>query len=509
MPIFPIEPCPSMEPCRGRGGRCHVNWSLIQYHSIVLSLSCSASIPRWESLKSPPYSYLINGSSVGTFSSVTAQILYFKPEKLDVARGLEGAEWNRLVAPAQRDRSVPAENIIPQARNPLTNANITKSIEPRKRVFVSVNTDSRASVQSEAASPKQELDPVPSATVQQQACLLEFKGSLKDSDVPTAAAAPLVSRSTPFELGIPRDQGRDSQDDAPAKVPSRTTLMAQSNVAADSGTSAQPTRIAVSAESFIPRIEVAAAQKYLDLQQLRRDVTASAPGSERVKINRSIREIKDAAYRPGRLTNNYCDVDGNSIGMVQVGNKGDVPRGCIPIGATDAVSSITFDFVERRAQTIPGRDARREIIDEMNLALRFTAIISEAGCDVLEKLAKQIVKSAPHRFGIRLQRGREESVPKTEIKRILRSRKTFDTIIGEIPAHISTNGKVELHTIVAPMRLVTVDELSFPQSKERHRIFTQFSRSPKKWVLRTSNELNEAVKNGFERLAQVLNRIFE
>ncbi len=439
---------------------------------------------------------------------MTQQILYFRPVKLDLARGLEGAEWSLLVAPSQRDFSVTTENVVPQARFPSTNAIGTKPGEPRESGVLAALTDSQAPAKSVATQSAREALPSAPATFQQQMGNIKIKGSEKSSERPSGAAPNQVYRPTPLEQGVLQNQEGHAQQDAPVKVPSLTTSIAQPN-AADSGTAAQPTRSVVSAESFIPRSEVAGAQKYRELQQLRRDVAAAAPGSERAKINGSIRKIRDAAYKPGRLTNNYCDIDGNPIGMVQVISKGQVPRDCIAIAATDTVSSIAFDFVERRVRTHSDRTTRREVIDETKLALRFTAIISEQGREVLEKLAKQIVKNSPYQFGIRLQKGREESVPKTEIKRIMRDRKTFDTTIDAIPIHISTNGKVELHTSVASMRLVTVNELCFPRSKELHRTFTPFSRSPKKWVLRTSSELNEAVKNGFERLAQVLNRIFE
>jgi hypothetical protein len=59
-----------------------------------------------------------------------------------------------------------------------------------------------------------------------------------------------------------------------------------------------------------------------------------------------------------------------------------------------------------------------------------------------------------------------------------------------------------------PIRLVTANQLQFKASLARHQKFTEFSRPPKRWVLRTSNELNEFVRNGFERLAGALNRIF-
>ncbi len=439
---------------------------------------------------------------------MTQQILCFRPVKLDPARGLEGAEWSLLVAPSQRDFSVTTENVVSQARFPLPNAIGTNPGEPRESGVLSALTDSQARAKSVATPPTREALPSAPATFRQQMGTMEIKGSEKSSEPPTGAAPTQVYRPTLLEPGVRQNQESQAQQDAAAKVPSPKTSIARPNDA-DSGAAAQPTRSVASAESFIPRSEVAGAQKYRELQQLRRDVTAAAPGSERAKINQSIRKIRDAAYKPGRLTNNYCDIDGNPIGMVQVISKGQVPRDCIAIAATDTVSSIAFDFVERRVRTLADRTTRREIVDETKLALRFTAIISEQGREVLEKLAKQIVKNSPYQFGIRLQKGREESVPKTEIKRILRDRKSFDTTIDAIPIHISTNGKVELHTSVASMRLVTVNELCFPRSKDLHRTFTPFSRSPKKWVLRTSNELNEVVKNGFERLAQVLNRIFE
>jgi len=195
--------------------------------------------------------------------------------------------------------------------------------------------------------------------------------------------------------------------------------------------------------------------------------------------------------------------------MVEVSSSEQVPSGCIRIAPTRTVSSISFDFLEMRDQALSRRDTHREIILETKLALRFTAIISELGCDVLQRLAKQIVKSSPHRYGVQFQRGRPTRVPNQEIKRIMRDRRTFDTEIGNVPIHISTNGKVELHSIIPPMRLVTAHDLHFPVSKNRHTIFTRFSQQPKKWVLRTSNELNQAVAVGFQNLAHVLGRIFD
>jgi len=260
--------------------------------------------------------------------------------------------------------------------------------------------------------------------------------------------------------------------------------------------------------TLIGRTDVAISQRYLKLQQLQSESRAAPPGNDRVPINRAIREIKNRTYEPGPVTDGFCDVDGNPIGLVKVAQNGEAPSGAVAIASTHLVSAVGLDFVERRSKSLVGWDARREVVDEMKLAIRFSAIISREGMVALEKLAKQIIKGSPHGFGVRFKQGRSESVPNKEIKSILRRQDAFDANIENMPVHFSTNGKVELYAAIAPIRLVTADELRSRPSLSRFRRHTEFSPPPKRWVLRTSNELNEVVRNGFERLSLVLSKIF-
>jgi hypothetical protein len=421
---------------------------------------------------------LIKDSSVDTFFAVTREIIYFRPVTLDSSR-LHGAEWNRLVAPSKSEPPEPPQPVeapVSQARPPSTSSVVDTVIKPKCGRGPASLAGSQAPVKSFVPTPKAEIS---------------ASGDLRTTPPPRAS----------------QGQNEQARQDGAGKIHSASIAVKQ-HTHPDVGDGASSITPAATPLSFIDRSNISAARVYRDLQELR-ERSRAAEGRERVEINRSIRRIKDAPYRPGRLTTSYCDIDGNPIGFVQVTNKGRVPGGCIEVADTEKVASISFDFVQMRPPVISDGKVRREVIDENTVALRFTAIISENGFEDLERLAKKIIKSSPHRFGIRPPKGRGETAPKKDVKRIMQAQNTFDTEIDGMPVHISTLGKVELHTAVPSMRLVTSDELSVEKAIWRHRKFTALSRGPKRWPLRTSDELNSAVKDGFERLAQALKRILE
>ena len=418
---------------------------------------------------------MIEDSSDDTLVVVTREIIYFRPVPLDGAR-LHEDDLNRLVAPSKSEPPQPVKVPVSQARPPSASSDVDTLINPKYGQGPSLLAGLQAPVRSFVPTSNAEI---PSSV------------DLRTSPPPRAS----------------QGQNEQSRQGGAGKIPSASTAIKQ-HIHPDAGDGASSITSAATSPSFIDRSNISAARVYRDLEELR-ESSRAAEGRERVKINERIRRIKNTPYRPGRLTTSYCDIDGNPIGFVQVTNKERVPRGCIEVAATDKVASISFDFVQMRPPVISDGKVRREVIDENYVALRFTAIISDNGFGDLERLAKKIIKLSPYRFGIRPPKGRGETAPKKDVKRIMQAQNTFDTEIDGVPVHISTLGKVELHTPVPSMRLVTLDELSVKKEIWRHRKFTALSRGPKKWPLRTSEELNSAVKDGFERLAQALKGILE
>lgn len=383
-------------------------------------------------------------------------VLYYRPIKLDQNSFIYGPEWHRLALPEAK---------LPQSHKAAVS-------EPRN------------------GAPKLVLPP---------------RGDHeKRRDQSASSSSFPIARAPSIESVVRHPESRP-QPTLPAQ-PRITDSNNQLARSSDSSAS-KPTFDSGTPLTILSRADVAPANRHLRVRQLQDESRATPPGSERTRINRAIREIKAKTYQSAHATNDFCDVDGNPIGMVRVAHNGAVPPGSVAIARTDLVSSISFDFVEERSNTVATRKDRGNLAEEIGLALRFSAILSKEGTEALERLAKQIIKHSPYTYGIRLSNARE-GVPNSEIKRILRQRNAFDTTIDDTPVHISTKGKVELHTTMPPIRLVTANQLQFKASLARHQKFTEFSRPPKRWVLRTSNELNEFVRNGFERLAGALNRIF-
>jgi len=215
------------------------------------------------------------------------------------------------------------------------------------------------------------------------------------------------------------------------------------------------------------------------IRELARQKQEAAP-RERVEINRLIGQEMERFRYVAEGYGRVFDLQGNTIGRI---HQGDSLYDFI-IGNVQYITGYRFDFIER----VGG-----------GVSIRTTAYLNEDG----QKQAEHYIVRSIRNAGTSNYGHKRHRLSRSEAKRKMGYRHSFDVNVTGYNTHINTNGKIEIFTLCPRDLCFELVDGSGPRFQQYTR-YSQF----KKWIGETNSDVNTFVGTTFQSLAAVLDEIF-